>query len=170
MSRVWYLLKNIQSSDTTICSGKTTIQADPAKKDNFKLAAAFFMTICPPPKAQTNNHRISAVKQNCNKKGKVRIGPKTGVEICFYRRDEWNELSWEQQKEVKDASRQELKKRQKMMQDQSRITLPRLQQLKHILKSKCRNDKLCEDGKTPLPPKPSGNPLKPPTGFTQQGR
>ena len=39
--RVWYLLASIQSTDPTICSGKTTIQADATKKGNFEEAANF---------------------------------------------------------------------------------------------------------------------------------
>ena len=51
------------------------------KKNNFELAADFMMTVCPAPKPQKNMHRVSAVKQNQNKKGTVKIGPKSGVEI-----------------------------------------------------------------------------------------
>ena len=74
-SRVRYLLASIQTSDPTICAGKTTIQADPLKRDNFEEAADFLMTICPPPKPI--NHpvqRISAVRSNNGKKGKIRTG------------------------------------------------------------------------------------------------
>lgn len=82
-SRVRNLLNSIQSSDPTICSGKTTIQADATKKDNFELAPDFLMTICPPPKHHSNIHRLLVIKQQCGKKGKIKIGPKTGVEIRF---------------------------------------------------------------------------------------
>ena len=51
-SRVRYLLSSIQTSDPTICAGKTTIQADAQKKDNFEEAADFLMTICPASKPQ----------------------------------------------------------------------------------------------------------------------
>ena len=176
-SRVRYLLNSIQSSDPTICSGKTTIQADPAKKDNFELAADFLMTICPPPKHQSNTHRIAAIKQQRNKKGKVKIGPKTGVEIRFYRKDEWSRLSREQQNEVRDARRQELKRKAEddagsKESNASKIAAleTRLEeQMQKIAALKSTNDKLDDKKEVQLPPKPIGNPLKPPTGFTQRG-
>ena len=62
-SRVRYLLASIQTSDPTLCSAKITIQADPAKKDDFELASDFIMTIAPAPKPQQGrNQRIAALK------------------------------------------------------------------------------------------------------------
>ena len=79
-SQVRCLSTRIQSSDPTIYSGKTTIQVDAAKKDNFEEAADFLLTICPAPKLQLHgNHRIAAVKTR-GKKGKIRTGPGTGVD------------------------------------------------------------------------------------------
>ena len=92
-SQVWYLLTTIQSTDPTIYSGKATIQADAATKDSFEESADFLLTICPAPKPQLHgNHRIAAVNTR-GKKGKIRTGPKTGVEVRFYWKDEWRKLS-----------------------------------------------------------------------------
>ena len=176
-SRVRYLLNSIQSSDPTICSGKTTILADAAKKDNFELAADFLMTICPPPKSQNNTHRIAAIRQQRGKKGKVKIGPKTGVEIRFYRKDEWSRLSREQQNEVRDARRQELKRKADDKAGSKESNASKIaaletrleEQMQKIAALKSTNDKLDDKREVPLPPKPCGNPLKPPTGFTQRG-
>ena len=109
-SRVRYLLASIQSSDPTICSGKTTIQANAAKKNNFEEAADCLLTICPAPKPQSQgNHRIPAVNTK-GKKGKIRTGPKTGVEVQFYRKDEWHKLSQEEQKKLR-ICQQELRQK-----------------------------------------------------------
>ena len=176
-SRVRYLLNSIQSSDPTICSGKTTIQADAAKKDNFELAADFLMTICPLPKHQGNTHRIAALKQQWGRKGKVKIGPKTGVEIRFYKKDEWSKLSREQKNEVRDSRRQELKRKaedEAGFKDSNVSKIAALEtrleeQKQKVAALKSTNKKLEEKKEIQLPPKPSGNPLKPPTGFTQRG-
>ena len=48
-SRVRYLLNSIQSSDATICSVKTTIMANAAKKNDFEEAADFIMFTAPAP-------------------------------------------------------------------------------------------------------------------------
>ena len=176
-SRVRYLLNSIQSSDPTICSGKTTIQANAAKKDNFELAADFLMTICPPPKHQGNTHRIAALKQQRGRKGKVKIGPKTGVKIRFYRKDEWSKLSREQQNEVRDLRRLELKRKAEDEAGSKDCNASKIaaletrleEQMQKIAALKSTNEKLEDRKEIQLPPKPSGNPLKPPTGFTQRG-
>ena len=135
------------------------------------------MTICPPPKYQSNTHRIAAIKQQRGKKGKVKIGPKTGVEIRFYQKDEWSRLSHEQQNEVRDARRQELKRKAEddsgsKDTNASKIAALETQleeQMQRISALKSTNERLEEKKEVQLPPKPSGNPLKPPTGFTQRG-
>ena len=170
-------MRHLELGDPTICSGKTTIQANAAKKDNFELAADFLMTICPLPKYQGNTHRIAAIKQQWGKKGKVKIGPKTGVKIRFYRKDEWSKLSWEQQKEVRDVRRQELKQKAKDdsgSKDGNASKIAALEtcleeQMQKITVLKLTNEKLEEKKAVQLPPKPSGNPLKLSSGFTQRG-
>ena len=95
MSRVRYLLNSIQTSDATFCAAKTTIMADPVKKNDFEMAADFILITAPQPKPYTDkSHNVSALgtgKRN-TKKGKIRTGPKTGVELRFYQKKEWNNL------------------------------------------------------------------------------
>jgi hypothetical protein len=52
-----------------------------AKKANFELAAEFIMAIYPATKPNNPSHRVSAIKPSGAKKGKIRVGPKTGVKI-----------------------------------------------------------------------------------------
>ena len=147
-----------------------TIQADHNKKENFKLAADFLMTICPPPKAQntTPHHRVSAVRAKGGKKGKICTGPRTGVEIRYYKRNEWNSLSEEQQKEVREHRQQHLKRK---AEEESKVGHPnKIAALESMIEEQNQKIAALSSIKTtpPLPPKPSGNPLRPPTGFTQR--
>ena len=92
-SRVRYSLASIQTSDATICSAKTKIQADPNKKHDFEEAADFILETAPSDKSIRPIHRISTTRskpsQNSNKgRGKIKIGPKTGVELRYYKRKE----------------------------------------------------------------------------------
>ena len=169
-SRVRYLLSSIQTSDPTLCSAKTTIQADPAKKDDFESASDFIMTVAPAPKPQQGrNQRIAALKTTRNKRGKVKTGPRTGVEVWFYRRGEWSKLSKEEQDEVRESHQEELKqqgtKRKASTDETSKIAALESQLQEQALKIAA----LTSSKEVKLPPKPKGNPLKPPPGFTQRG-
>ena len=168
-SRVRYLLSSIQTSDPTICSAKTTIQADLAKKDNFELASDFIMTVAPASKPQQGrNQRIAALKTNRTRRGKVKTGPKTGVEVRFYRRGEWSKLSREEQDEVRELRQEELKQqgtKRKASDESSKIAALESQLEEQALKIAALTSKK----EAELPPKPKGNPLKPPPGFSQRG-
>ena len=68
-SRVRYLLQSIETPDPTICSAKTTIQADFNMKHDFESAADFLIVTAPTSRIQNNsNHNISAL--NFQNKGK----------------------------------------------------------------------------------------------------
>ena len=69
-------------------SGKTNIQADTVKRNDFKQAAVFLLTILPASMTTTSHHRISTVndfkrKGKSGKQGKIKVGPKTGVEVRY---------------------------------------------------------------------------------------
>ena len=52
-------MKSVQTNDPTICSTKTTIQADAAKKNDFESAADFLLITALDQKNQgPSNHRI----------------------------------------------------------------------------------------------------------------
>ena len=93
-SRVRYLLNSIQSSDATICAAKTTILADTSKKNDFELAADFIMITGPASKFNSDNHHsVYGLGSHRSKKGKIKTGPKTGVELRFFKKHEWDTLS-----------------------------------------------------------------------------
>ena len=163
--RVRYLLNSITTTDATIISAKTTIQADPTKRNNFEEAADFLLITAPETKHNNNNklQRISATKL-----GKIRTGPNTGVEIRFYKRHEWMKLKPEERQEVMDSRKGGKKKRKGDDDHDNNEYTKRIKALESQLEE--RNMTISKlSTNTPLPPPPkSTNPLKPPTGFTQR--
>ena len=95
-SKVRYLLNIIQWGDVTVCAEKTTIQVDISKKNNFEQAADFILITAPSPRNSNPIHQISAVN-NGNRRGKfvgkVKTGPRTGVELRFHMKNKWMKLS-----------------------------------------------------------------------------
>ena len=114
---------------------------------------------------------MAAVKTKV-KKGKIRTGPKTGVEVRFYRKDEWCKLSREEQREEREIQQQELKDNKRKAEDNNNDSAPlKIAALETLVKEQSQQIatvKSCAESKTKLPPKPKGNPLKPPSGFTQR--
>ena len=93
------LLTSVQTNDPTICSSRTTIQADSAKKNDFEYAKGFILITAPAQKHQgTSNHSILNLSI---KRGKVNIGTKTGVEVRYHKRHGWNKLLEDEQNEVR---------------------------------------------------------------------
>ena len=128
------------------------------------------MTVAPAPKPQQGrSQRIAALKTTRNKRGKVRIGPKTGVEVRFYRRGEWSKLSKGEQDEVRELRQEELRqqgtKRKASETDANKIAALETQLKEQAVKIAA----LTSTKEVELPPKPKGNPLKPPPGFSQRG-
>ena len=170
-SRVRYLLNSLQTSDPTICAAKTTIQADPVKKANFEQAADFVLTMIPVNKIPGQRlHTISGLK---SKHGKIKTGPKTGVELRFYKKHEWLKLSQEQRDECVQIRKEEKRKRsgEKLESEYSKkiaVLETRIKDQELQIASIITNDDN-DENKDTLPPKPSKNPLKPPKGFTQRG-
>ena len=76
-----------------------------------EAATDFIITVAPNPKPQQGrNQRISALKSTSkNRHGKIRTGPKTGVEFRFYQRHEWSKLSKEEQDKVREIRQEEIK-------------------------------------------------------------
>ena len=171
-SRVRFLMTSIESQDATICSCKTTIQGDPAKKHDFELAADFILSNMPKQKS-SQIHTISGLnsKKQKAKKGKIKVGPKTGVELCFYKRNEWFELTEEQRQECIAIRKQQREKR-KVEADSSRPTKiaaleARIKEQELKIASLQSTTEVTEK-KVNLPPPPSNKVLQPPSGFTQR--
>ena len=127
-SRVRYLLSSIETADPTICSAKTAIQADNVKKNDFESAADFLLVTAPNAKTHHNDHNISGVRNqknnnrrskfvrrnnNSNGKGKIKTGPKTGVEIRYYTKGEWYKLSTDEQNECREIRQASLQQKRK---------------------------------------------------------
>ena len=165
-SRVRYLLSSIQTADPTICSAKTAIQADPTKKNNFEEAADFLLITAPAPKVnQPKTHRISAAQ---TKRGKIRTGPKTGVEIRYFKRHEWHKLSKDQQEEVRRLRKKRKADSEASGRDSKVAALEaQLEEQSQLIAALKTGGSMTND-KVALPPSPKGNPLKAPRGFTQR--
>ena len=165
-SRVRYLLNSIQTADPTICSAKTAIQADSTKKNNFEEAADFLLITAPPPKAsQPKVHRVSAVSA---KRGKIKIGPKTGVEIRYFKKHEWHKLTKDEQEEVRSHRKKRKVSGEHDGKDAKIAALEAQLQEQSQLIAALRTNKEKGGGGESLPPISKGNPLKPPKGFTQR--
>lgn len=141
--------------------------ADIVKKNDFEEAADFIMITAPAPKFNgERNHRTSALKF---KKGKVRTGPKTGVELRFYKKNKWQELSQEARDECMDIRKNEKKRRfnDDGKEDNNKKKIAALEA--KIKDQEIKISSLSTTSENNLPPPPSGNPLQPPTRFTQRG-
>ena len=103
-----------------------------------------------------------------NRRGKVRTGPKTGVEVRFYRRQEWSKLTKEEQDEVREIRWEELKQQgtKRKATDDGKIAALESKIEEQAVKIAALTSSKVE---VKLPPTPKGNPLKPPLGFTQRG-
>ena len=72
------------------------------EEKSFESASDFRLIAAPAHKNQDlSNNRISSLS---SKRGKVKIGPKTGVELKYHKRHEWNKLLEEEQNEVRKLS------------------------------------------------------------------
>lgn len=81
------MLDSIQTSDSTICLAKTTIQADATKKNNFESVADFVLATLSQHKFEKIPHNISCLGTKRGvKRGNIRTDPKTGVELRFYKK------------------------------------------------------------------------------------
>ena len=166
-TRVRHLINSIQTPDPTIISAKTNILADPIKKNDFVQAVDFLLQVAPTPKTTATNHRISALKHgNRNgkggKRGKIKTGPKTGVELRCYKRKEWIEdLTQEQRDECQEIRRAQSSKRKGSDDiDNERAKKIAALEIKLTEQERRISSLMSEkEGKTNLPPTPTRNPL-----------
>lgn len=164
-SRVRYLLNSIQTSDATILAVKTTIMADTVKKNDFEEAADFIMITAPDTKPHAQKvQRVSAAKT-----GKIKTGPKTGVEIRFYKRGEWMKLNQDERNEVMEIRKSQTGDKKRKRNDRSDDYASKIMALETQLneQSKVIAALTSNDSQVELPPEPR-HPLQPPPGFTQQ--
>ncbi len=169
-TRVSRLLASLTSSDGRIVAAKTTILADEEKKSDFELASDFLLTAAPSrPKGSYQDHRISQVSTGKSKrKGKVQVGERTGVEVRYYKGNEYRALSQDQKQELKEIRASSgVTKKQKNRHDVSAAIIERLTAMDQRISA------LNQQPATPAAPAPAAapaaNPLQPPTGFAQRG-
>jgi len=101
-TRVSRLIKSLTSKDPAIVAAITHIQGDTVRRNDFEQAADFLLLNAPAPKEMEANYRISALgvvdHDGVNKSGKD-VG-KTGIELRYYKRDEYNRLNKAQNSEL----------------------------------------------------------------------
>ena len=84
--------------------------ADLIKKDNFENAADFILITVPQTKPSTGRtHNVSGLKEGKTRRGNIRTGPKTGVELRFYQKDEWRKFSQEKKDECIEIRKNEIR-------------------------------------------------------------
>ena len=121
-TRVRHLMEGIESNDAELQAALAAIKLDTqgpgAKSNNFENAVAFLLPTCPVAKKRTKYNssnrstysaNVSSVKTDT--KGKLSKG-KTGVELRFYKHQEYRALNDEQKEELR-VWREERKKRKR---------------------------------------------------------
>ena len=96
--RVSRLLKSITSSDQRVIAATTAILANNEKRNDFELAADFLLLIAQQKQSDGNEQqRVSVIYQGKRqdrgkRKGKSEVG-ETGVEFCYYKKMEFEQLT-----------------------------------------------------------------------------
>ena len=94
-TRVTRLLRSIQANHiASIAAAKTTIEATPAKRDDFEAAADFLILNAPANKVMQQEQRIAALETNLNDKD-------AKVEDRFYTSAEYSKLTSNQKFKLK---------------------------------------------------------------------
>ena len=102
-SKVTILMDAIETSDPGVLARMAAIQQDEAnKRENFEHAATYLVPACPVAKKQSNKLKITAGVSSVQSDLRVSVGPKTGVEIRWFKPHEWKKLSRAQQDEVRE--------------------------------------------------------------------
>ena len=102
-TRVTRLLRSIHSNHmASVAAAKTTIEATPAKRDDFEEAADFLILNAPANRTTQNEQRISMVDQEYNSEIKTLDSLKHAkVEDRFYTQTEYKTLSSDQKCKLK---------------------------------------------------------------------
>ena len=103
--RVERLLKSLQTNEPAIISGITTIRGSTDPVDglytDFEQAADFLLRIAPKQKQGGRDHNVSGLQQDYDNIEKVvSKGPKTGVELRYYTRKDFQKLSKDEKAEL----------------------------------------------------------------------
>ena len=107
-TRVRYLMDGIQCNDAELQAALAAIRMDTvgpnAKRNNFENAAAFLLPTCPvAKKRKSNNTNRTATISGVGAEAGTKAGVgKTGVELRYYKKAEYKQLSEEQKVELKE--------------------------------------------------------------------
>ena len=103
-TRVTRLLRSIHANHmASVAAAKTTIEATPAKRDDFELAADFLILNAPSNRSTQNEQRISMVNQNYDDGDMKTLDEldHAKVEDRFYTQKEYKTLSIDQKCKLK---------------------------------------------------------------------
>ena len=119
--RVGHLLDGIHTSDQGLQAAMAQVKADDVgKRSNFEEAAAYLIPFDPTKRSggtKRDYAQISAVKPDINKKG-----PKTGVEIRFYKKKAYDKLTDEEKEELREIRNQQKKQKDKAKEEKKDVS------------------------------------------------
>ena len=127
-TRVGRLLKSITTKDPSIVSAVTHIMGNTTQRNDFEQAADFLLLTAPSNNNVVNVQRISAINSQ-KEKTNAKKGSKTGIELRYYTKKEYSNLSHDQRKELAElrnkkkngmnisAVTQELREEMKTLED-----------------------------------------------------
>ena len=125
--RVGRLIKSITTKEPAIVSAITHIQGSTIQRNDFETAAEFLL-LTAPNASKTGNHRINAVKTKGKGKGNHKIGPNTGVELRYYTKAEYRNLSNNKRKELAQLRKSAKEVSQEKSTDAANATVSALKQ------------------------------------------
>jgi hypothetical protein len=110
-SRVGYLIENIEVADANVKAAIASIKLDDnagGLRENFERSVALLVPV-DPVKKRSGKRSVEAEISSANLK--TSRGPKTGVDICYYKAEEYKKLSKEEQDELCEIRQNKKQKR-----------------------------------------------------------
>ena len=139
------------------------------KKNDFEQASDFLLLVAPASIGRSREHNISALKRKLDRlEGRQGSdGKQGGGKVRYYSKREWWKLSQEERDEI-SAKRRLLRNKNGKSDKNEKDTkiaalMEALEEQKQVIASM-----MSKKEETPLPPKTTKDPLKPPSGFTQR--
>ena len=138
--------------------------ADAAKKNDFAQATDILMIRAPDKKLNTSRvQRVSAART-----GKIKVGPKTGVEIRFYKRRERPKLIRDERDEMMEIRKNQTGNKKRKKNGRENDQAAKIMALEAQLQEQIQNISALTTSKDSVPLLPLlKNPSQPPSGFTQ---
>ena len=147
--RVKRLFASIKCSDSRVDSVRVQVLSDPTGLGNdFERCADLLLLARPsnPSNPQPPNHRISALTSGNDKKrkrdsSKIASRGKSGVELTYYRKDDYDKLNRAQKHELWEWQLENKKRKQGNSDDKHTISAMKqqIQELKELVESKSKS-------------------------------